>query len=856
MSEFRNSESPPPLGHQPLSDRMPPGGSSDPDQILSLFLEWVTELGLEPYPAQEEALLELMAERHVVLDTPTGSGKSLVAVALHFKAMCEGRRSFYTSPVKALASEKFFALCDDFGAANVGMLTGDVTINPEAPILCCTAEVLANMALRLGEDTRADYVVMDEFHFYSDRDRGIAWQLPLLALPHSVFLLMSATLGDTRKIEERLRARSGREVAHVWSDERPVPLDFEYRETKIQQTIEELLADGKAPIYIVNFTQRDCAEQAQSLTSIQVSSKDERRHIAQVLEGTQFDSPYGREFQRFLRHGIGVHHAGLLPKYRRLVEQLSQQALLKIMCGTDSLGVGVNIPIRTVLFTRLTKYDGERVTVLSARNFKQIAGRAGRKGFDEDGSVVCQAPEHVIANQKQSARGSGGRKPQKKKAPRGFVPWNRDTFQKLVSRPPEALVSRFRLSHGTLLQVLQRNQTSGSAGGYGDLMELVDLCHEGERARHRLRREAAVLFRSLRRAGILEVVADPESGRRRVRVNADLQEDFSLHHALSLYLIDAVSALDPDAFEYPAEMLSIVESILEDPSPILYKQEDRAKGELIARLKAEGVPYEERIMLVDDVTHPKPNAEFAYQTFEIFSAKHPWVTDEKIRPKSVAREMYEDYASFSGFVKRYQVARSEGVLLRYLSQVHNTLARSVPEGARSEGVYDILAYLRSMLARVDSSLLEEWERLLDPEAPVRENEVEPVQGPPNLSRHPRAFSARVRADLHRLVQALADGDFEAASGCVHSDPANFWSTARFEEALAPFFAEHESLVFNGRARLSEFTTLRATGTGTWDVQQVLLDSNDENLWSLQAQIDLREDPNPEGSLLRLVRIGT
>ncbi len=854
MSELRDTESPPGVAPRPLGDRIPPGGSSDPDLILSLFLEWLTDLGLEPYPAQEEALLELMAERHVVLSTPTGSGKSLVALALHFKAMCEGRRSFYTSPVKALASEKFFALCDDFGAADVGMLTGDASINPEAPILCCTAEVLANMALRLGDDTRADYVVMDEFHYYSDRDRGIAWQLPLLALPRSVFLLMSATLGDTRKIEERLRARTGREVTHVWSDERPVPLDFEYRETQIQQTIEELLGDGKAPIYVVNFTQRECGELAQSLTSIRVSSKEDKSRIGQLIEGARFDSPYGREFQRFLRNGIGVHHAGLLPRYRRLVEQLSQRALLKVICGTDTLGLGVNIPIRTVLFTRLTKYDGERVGVLSARDFKQIGGRAGRKGFDEYGSVVCQAPEHVIVNQKKSARGSGGRRTQKRKAPRGYVPWNRDAFQKLVSRPPEPLVSRFRLSHGMLVQVLQRNEAAGSTSGYRGLIELIDLCHESERSRQRLRREAAVLFRSLRRAGILDVVVDPERGQRRVCVNADLQRDFSLHHALSLYLVDAVSTLDSDSAEYPTDVLSVVESIMENPSPILYRQEDRARGDLIARLKAEGVPYEERIALVDDVSYPKPNAEFAYQTFEIFAEKHPWVAHESIRPKSVAREMYEDYASFSGFVNRYQVARSEGVLLRYLSQVHNTLARSVPESARSEGVFDILAYLRNTLARIDSSLLEEWERLLDPER--LESAAEPTQAPPDLARHPKAFAARVRAELHRLVRALAAADFEEASRCVHPDPANFWSEARFEEALAPFHLEHQSLVFNGRARLSEYSTLRATGSHTWEVQQVLLDSDDENHWSLQARVDLRGDRDPEGPLLRLLRIGT
>jgi superfamily II RNA helicase len=379
-----------------LAARIPPGGTSDPDAILSLFLEWVSDLGLELYPAQEEALLEIMAGKNVILNTPTGSGKSLVALGLHFKALCEGRVSFYTSPIKALASEKFFSLCDDFGPENVGMMTGDASINPDALVICCTAEVLANRALREGEHLNSPYVVMDEFHYYSDRDRGWAWQVPLITLPHTRFLLMSATLGDVSTIAEHVQERTGTEVALIASTRRPVPLDYEYRETPLHETVQDLLDQGKAPIYIVSFTQRECAELAQALTSMQVATREERDKIRDAIAGFRLDTPYGKEFRRFLSFGIGVHHAGLLPKYRLLVEQLSQQGLLRIICGTDTLGVGVNIPIRTVLFTRLAKFDGKKTSILSVRDFQQIAGRAGRKGFDTQGSVVAQAPEHII----------------------------------------------------------------------------------------------------------------------------------------------------------------------------------------------------------------------------------------------------------------------------------------------------------------------------------------------------------------------------------------------------------------------------------------------------------------------------
>ncbi len=298
-----------------LAALLPSGGETlAPDAILDRFVGWVgSSAGLDLYPAQEEALLELLDDQHVVLATPTGSGKSLVATFLHFKSMCEGRRSVYTCPIKALVNEKFFALCRDFGADNVGMMTGDAAVNRDAPILCCTAEILANMALR-EERPRADDVVMDEFHYYGDRERGVAWQVPLLLLERSTFLLMSATLGDMTAVAEGLTALTGKKVAEVRSAERPVPLDFEYGETPLHETIEELVSAGRAPIYLVNFTQRAAAEQAQNLMSADFSTKEEKERLRAALDGVRFDTPYGKELQRFMRHGIGLHHAGLLPR--------------------------------------------------------------------------------------------------------------------------------------------------------------------------------------------------------------------------------------------------------------------------------------------------------------------------------------------------------------------------------------------------------------------------------------------------------------------------------------------------------------------------------------------------------------
>jgi len=870
----------------PLAALLPDEPLRDADEILDRFLSYVAEIGFELYPAQEEALLELMAGRHVVLNTPTGSGKSLVALGLHFKALCEGRTSYYTSPIKALASEKFFALCHDLGAENVGMLTGDASINAGAPVICCTAEVLSNMALRTGEFLDAPYVVMDEFHYYSDPERGIAWQVPLVTLPHTRFLLMSATLGDMTGIRSHIERRTDFETAVVTSAERPVPLEFEYRETPIHETVEDLVARRRAPIYIVNFTQRECAELAQALTSAQVADRERRDRIKEAIRGFRFDTTYGKEFRRFLSFGIGVHHGGLLPKYRLLVEQLSQQGLLQVISGTDTLGVGVNIPIRTVLFSKLAKYDGQKVGILSVRDFKQISGRAGRKGFDDQGWVVCQAPEHVIENKKLDEKAAENPKHAKKyvkrkqKPPEGQVFWNKETFDSLVSKPPETLQSRFRIDHGLVLNLIQRDAEADDPDrdNFSSLRRILADCHEDDATKKKLLSEAAVLVRSLYRANILKMVPDVDTGYRWVVVNEHLQWDFSLYHALSLYMVETLAFLKPESETYALDLLSLVESILENPRMILYKMEDKVKGDAIARWKAEGVEYEERMRRLEELSYPKPLADFIYATFDDFRSLHPWVRGDNIKPKGIGREMVEQYQSFADFIKKYGLKRSEGVLLRYLSQLFKTLSQTVPDDFKTDEVWDVLGFFRTMLERIDTSLIEEWEGMLDPElhpeleeaeTPEERKEYEERVRAYELLHDPKAFTARVRAELHQLVRALSQRDWEEAARCVARPPGGpeaedlpesrrrwAWTPERFEEALAPFFEEYEELLFTPEARLAHWTQIHETGERTWEVTQVLLDPEGDHLWHLAGEIDLSEPGSTEGPLVRLVEVGT
>ncbi len=852
-----------------LGARVPADGCHDPDQILDIFLEWAADTGFDLYPAQEEALLELMADRHVVLDTPTGSGKSLVALGLHFRGLCEGRQSYYTSPIKALASEKFFSLCNEFGADNVGMLTGDASINPEALVVCCTAEVLANLALRKGADLEAPYVVMDEFHYYADRDRGWAWQVPLITLPKTRFLLMSATLGDMSGIIASLEERTGYQAALVQSSDRPVPLDFSYRETPLHETIADLVEAEKAPIYLVNFTQRDCAEMAQKLTSMQLTTKAEKGAIRKAVGDTRFDTPYGKEFKRFLGFGIGVHHAGLLPKYRLQVEQLAQSGLLKVISGTDTLGVGINIPLRTVLFTKLAKFDGRKVSRLKVRDFKQIAGRAGRKGFDDEGSVVSQAPEDVIERLKQQRKAAANPKKRPKKAAKparqGDVSWSEDTFNKLVTNAPEKLKSRFRITAGMLVDLLQRDAAVNNPelGNFASVRELIANCHDDDDGKRRHLERTAQLARSLYRAGITRMERDTSGTYLWVTVDDDLQVDFSLFHNLSLFLIGAIEGLDPDNPDHPLDVLSLVESVLEDPVVVIRRQVDRIKTELINRLKAEGVSYDERMNRLDEVTHPQPIADYIHGAFDHFLRDHPWVGGDAVRPKSVAREMVEGYLSFTDYVRHYGLQRSEGVLLRYLSQVYKTLDQNVPDQLKTEAVHDIIAFLRALLERVDTSLIEEWETLRHPdlllEAEADSKTAHRTLAVRELRENPRALSARIRAELHQLVAVLSRKDWEEAATCIRRttvDPTSLVAPEDFENALAPFFETFGELRFDHQARLAEHTQITDTGNNIWKVVQILLDPEDENLWYIDGRVDLSDGATIEGPLVAVRRIGT
>ncbi|EFC84762.1 RNA helicase [Parafrankia sp. EUN1f] len=839
-----------------LTSRLPAGCGADTpadaDALFDAFGAWVADQGLTLYPAQTEALIEVVSGSNIILATPTGSGKSLVATGAHFAALGWGRRTFYTAPIKALVSEKFFALCAVFGAASVGMMTGDASVNETAPIICCTAEILANIALRDGAEADVGQVVMDEFHYYADPDRGWAWQVPLIELPNTQFLLMSATLGDVTRFEEDLTRRTGRPTAVVRSAQRPVPLFHRYVITPLHETIEELLETRQAPVYVVHFTQASALERAQSLMSINVSTRAEKDAIAQMIGGFRFASGFGKTLSRLVRHGIGVHHAGMLPKYRRLVELLAQAGLLKVICGTDTLGVGINVPIRTVVFTALSKYDGTRTRILTAREFHQIAGRAGRAGFDTVGNVVVQAPEHVVENEKALAKAGEDPKKRRKvvrrKPPEGFVSWGVPTFDRLVSAEPEPLVSQFAVSHSMLLNVISRPGDAFTA-----MRHLLTDNHEPRPAQRRHIHRAIAIYRALLAAGVVEKLDTPDETGRAVRLTGDLQLDFALNQPLSPFALAAIELLDRDSPGYALDVLSLLESTLDNPRQVLSAQQFRARGEAVAAMKAEGVDYDRRMELLDEVTWPKPLDELLHAALATYRRGHPWVDDYELAPKSVARDIFERAMTFAEYVDFYGLARSEGLLLRYLADAFKALRQTVPEEARTEELGDLTEWLGELVRQVDSSLLDEWEALRDPTAAPDASAgaaIALVERTTAVTANLRAFRVLVRNALFRRVELAALrrhdllGELDAAAGF----DADAW-----QEALERYYAEHDEIGTGPDAR-GPGLLLVTTAADRWTVRQIFDDPAGDHDWGISAEVDLAASDEAGTAVVRVTAV--
>ena len=817
------------------------------EQAFEAFIEWTAEQGIELWPHQEDALMALMVGDHVILGTPTGSGKSLVALGMHFMAMCFGETSYYTAPIKALVSEKFFHLVKLLGRDNVGMITGDVRINTTAPVICCTEEILANQALREGADALVHSVAADEFHFFSDPDRGWAWQVPLLTLPKTQFLLMSATLGDVDQIEGVLRRQTARDVTRVTDAPRPVPLSYEYALTPLEATVELALRKGEGPLYLVHFSQDAALASASSLASYGVTTKEEREAVKDVLKGVHFTTAFGKTLRRLLACGVGVHHAGMLPRYRLAVEKLAQQGVLPVICGTDTLGMGINVPIHTVVLTQLTKFDGRRMCRLRSREFHQIAGRAGRSGFDTEGVVIAEAPEHAIENHKAELKAGGDpkklRKIKKKKPPENFVNWDEATFKRLIEAVPEKLTPRMRITHSMVLAEVEQG---------GDARERVERLiadsMQTDEEKRALSQRADEVFATLIDAGVV-VREEDEEGHPSYFVAVDLPEDFALDQPLSPFMLAALELFDPESEDYALDVVSLVEATLEDPRQVLRAQERKARDAAMAEMKMDGVEYEERLERLAEVTYPKPLEDILEPAFDQYCEAVPWARDYCLRPKSVLRDMLESAADFKGYIQKLGIMRYEGALLRYLSEAFRSLDRTVPQDKRDERLEDIVAWLGLVVRSVDSSLVDEWEAagsVFDEAPPVAADAV---------VRDRRGLTVLVRNALFARVRLIAAKD-AATLGEMDGD----WGFGEraWGQAIDSFYEAHDEVLLDGDARSAAYFVVDASDEETehvWHVRQIIHDADDDSDFAIRADVDLDATQDGDGVVFTALKAG-
>lgn len=810
----------------------------DTDEIYERFFTWVEDVkGVEPWPHQEEAIMDLLAGDHVILNTPTGSGKSLVALGMHFAALCTGRRSYYTAPIKALVSEKFFDLVEVFGRENVGMITGDTHINADAPIICCTAEILANQALREGRHADVGCVAMDEFHYYGDPERGWAWQVPLLTLPDTQFLLMSATLGNVDAIADKLEDMTDTDVDIIADAPRPVPLTYEYTLDPLEKTVELAFGKGETPIYVVHFSQDAALETANALASTGVSSKEQRAAIAEAIKGTKFTTAFGKILQRLLRTGIGIHHAGMLPRYRRLVEQLAQQGLLPVICGTDTLGVGINVPIHSVVLTALTKFDGTKMRKLRAREFHQIAGRAGRMGFDTEGLVIAEAPEFEIENAKALAKAGNDpkklKKVKRKKAPEGFVTWNENTFDKLIDAAPETLVPHMKITHSMVLNEVEQ----GGDARYR-IDRLIDDSAQTPEQKERLHARADEIFQTLFDTNVIET-EDRDDGDKDYFMTVDMPDDFALDQPLSPFLLAALELLDPESDTYALDVISMVEATLEDPKQVLRAQERQARDEAMIRMKEDGLDYDERMDRLQEITYPKPLEDMLQAAFDEYRHDVPWANDYWLSPKSVVRDMVETASDFTGYIARYNIARSEGTLLRYLSDAYRALARTVPQEKRDEQLDDIISWLRVVVRSIDSSLVDEWENAgTDTDASEAAANLAAPGAKQAVVEDRRGLTVLVRNAMFRRVQ-LMDLDKPDELGALDKDWG--YGVHEWEDTLDDYYDEHEYVNIDAKARSGELFILdesKENSEHSWKVRQIIDDSDGDHDWVITGTVDL------------------
>ncbi len=462
---------------------------SEPDPALTrdaLAAEYFERLPFQPYPVQEEALLAwFTSTQGVLVCAPTGTGKTLIAEAAIYEALRAGKRAYYTTPLIALTDQKLHELRQSvvrwgFRESDVGLVTGNRKVNPQAPILVVVAEILLNRLLspETFDFSEVSAVVMDEFHSFNDAERGVVWEMTLAMLPaHVRTLLLSATVGNSYEFTSWLNRACNRNVSLVQSADRKVPLSFHWIDDHTLDEWIEKMVEGdevarRTPALIFCFNRDECWQTAELLKGKKVVDKVQQAALSAALEQHDWSQGAGPKLKALLQRGVGVHHAGVLPKYRRVVEDFFQRKLLSVTVCTETLSAGINLPARSVVLPTLMKGPRDKRKLVEISTAQQIFGRAGRPQFDREGFVYALAHEDDVKLLRwrekydsipEDTKDPGllkAKKALKKKMPKrdpDETYWTPEHFEKLRGGAAANLISRGHLPWRLLAYMLLRS---------------------------------------------------------------------------------------------------------------------------------------------------------------------------------------------------------------------------------------------------------------------------------------------------------------------------------------------------------------------------------------------------------------
>ncbi len=705
------------------------------DIELAFYEKFLWGRGIEPYPVQEQAIRHIVAGTSVLVTVPTGTGKTLMAKAALQAAVMRGERAIYTTPLRALTEEKYRELCADFGDENVGFATGDYKVNREAPIQVEVAEILWNRVVGDKSVCPAEVVVMDEGHYFNDPERGYVWEQSIIGLdPRSQLVILSATVGRPDRFCQWASLTRRVPMELVESRERKVPLVHDFREEPLIDTVRELAHKGDVPAIVFVFGREQCFEVARLLKSCRRFTTDEEKAKVEALcDEALLPGGVANELRPLFSHGIGIHHAGILPRYKQLVEQLALERLIKFVVSTETIAAGINLPARTVVFPSLRKFIKNEPRMVTAAEYHQMAGRAGRPQFDDRGLAITLAPEEIVSELKKELRDAAKRpaydegkvrksvynKARSEAQRKGDIIWTPESHAELVRGEPAELRSKTKITTEQVLAIGLPDLATTALPGAGfvapkktelaermaeaeaslppsmrlDIVTMIDNLLLEDRERRGLHKTLAQLVDNLRAIEVIDQHGTQVAGMMIRQLQG--MDGLFIWYALYNHDLDYV------------ELRQLVEFLVDHDiiqRQLDRKEEDKKREWVKARLRE--LRLENPQLTWDDVVaewereHPRPLTKVE-EVFQAFSAAvpHPELHGGK-KPKNVWATMEDSGMSFLEFVAAEGLQHEEGNLFSYLVRVMN-FANKLGEASHLDQLCDLSDRVRALLARID-----------------------------------------------------------------------------------------------------------------------------------------------------------